>query len=213
MASNPSNSAPQSSQLATGSAAALAQLVDQIAQDHGLTGQTYQQFHMFAVRVRPTVAELWSYAATLHNGAASTLLSTELLAVGERLDAMETLISKEFRLTESHETAFKNLLRHFITTTRTSYDNLDERVKRYVGQYPMQFFVPAYATNDVVAVVINKYIDGQSHQIKSSFRKLLFNEALSNRTLDEFTQVVLKSYSNQPQSVVPIYIKAHLAQL
>ncbi|KDN44980.1 hypothetical protein RSAG8_05153, partial [Rhizoctonia solani AG-8 WAC10335] len=97
--------------------------------------------------------------------------------------------------------------------SKTSYRNLAARAKNFVATYPLQFLMPAYSSDPLVRKAVNAELDRLAHQIRGSFRKLIFAGAVGGRPLVQLTKGIVEMYSNQPSLGTPIQVQAHIAQL
>ncbi|QRV96925.1 hypothetical protein RhiJN_24943 [Ceratobasidium sp. AG-Ba] len=210
------NSSLTASQGSTGllSSAGLAQTVDRLSQDFGLSPQGRQQLHVFTIQANSTIAEMWLFAALLGHETRFQQFTTLIDAQVQRLNQLETLIRHEWQLTKAQEDAIKRALRHLVIVSTTSYRDLSDRMKTYVGRYPGQFSLNLYLTDSAVTVSVNKFIEKDTHQVRGSLRKLIFAAAVGNRSLDGVVTKICTLYTSEyANGLPPISVKAHIAQL
>ncbi|QRV91988.1 hypothetical protein RhiJN_20006 [Ceratobasidium sp. AG-Ba] len=191
------------------SAAELAQTVHRLSQDFGLSAQARQQLHVLATQANSTVRDMWLLAAILGHKARFQQITTLLDAQVQRLSKLETLIRHEWQLTKSQEDAIKRTLRCLIIVSTTSYSDLGDRMKTYLGQHPGRFLPNLYyLTDSAMTVLVNKFIDKDAHQYQ------IFAAAVGNRSLDVVVTKICTLYTSEyTNGLPPIAVKAHIAQL
>ncbi|QRV98448.1 hypothetical protein RhiJN_26467 [Ceratobasidium sp. AG-Ba] len=135
----------------------------------------------------------------------TTLLDVQV----QRLSKLETLIQHKWQLTKSQEDAIKGTLRHLIIVSTTSYSDLCDRMKTYLGRYPGRFSPNLYyLTDSAMTVSVNKFIDKDAHQCQ------MFAAAVGNRRLDAVVTKICTLYTSEyTNGLPPIAVKAHIAQL
>ncbi|QRV90430.1 hypothetical protein RhiJN_18448 [Ceratobasidium sp. AG-Ba] len=193
------------------SAAGLAQTIDRLSQDFSLPAQARHRLLVFATQADSPVRETWLLAAILRHEAHFQQITSLLDAQAQRLTELETLIRDEWQLTKTQKDAIKGALRHLIIVSTTSYSDLGDRMKKYIGQYPGRFSPGLYYLTDSAATVsVNKFIEKDTHQV----RYQIFAAAVGNRCLDVVVTKICTLYTSEyANGLPPIAVKAHIAQL
>ncbi|KAG8790918.1 hypothetical protein FRC12_010651 [Ceratobasidium sp. 428] len=217
MSSQPLSSGfPQPSQpsISMMPAASLALLIDRLSQEHGLDDGARQKLNLFAIQANPSADSLWLYAMALGHGRMFSEVTTLFNTIVEEIGGIRQLVRHEWQLTKGQGDAIKFTQKTLIVETTITFRDLADRTKEYVAQYPLQFSLPMYNTDNAVAAKVNQFIEKDAHQVRGSFRKLIFACAVGTRPLDVAARRIAVLYSNEMNAgPLPVAFKAHIAQL
>ncbi|KAG8757405.1 hypothetical protein FRC12_010318 [Ceratobasidium sp. 428] len=208
-----SNTASAATSGALSSAGVLAHMADRAAQEHGLSGDARQQLYTYIIQCSPSIDLLWAYAAALRSTATSEAAIEKVNELFTKIDTLLKMVHQEYQPSKTQGTMVKKLMRRYTVTTKTGYDTLVERTKKYISQHPTQLSLELYNTDSTVKSVVNKFIQHESYQCRGTFRKAIFNEVLGGRVIADASNRICNLLSAGVSDPPPRYIQAHIAQL
>ncbi|KAJ7325594.1 hypothetical protein DFH08DRAFT_941319 [Mycena albidolilacea] len=136
------------------------------------------------------------YVYTLQN---ESKLDALLVALGETnktLLDLKVFMNENWKLTEEQEKLVKALLRHYLIKPLSSYQTISGYVQTYILKHPATLHLELYKTDPTVKESVNAFITTQINNVKSGFRKALFNSVTPGKimSLKAFACKILDAY-------------------
>ncbi|KAG8683593.1 hypothetical protein FRC11_013335 [Ceratobasidium sp. 423] len=166
------------------SAASLAQTVDRLAQDYGLSHESRQKLFLFAIQSNPAADSLRIFAFMLQNSEALRGVTMAIATLTNQLQTLTGLTRRDWQMAPAQEASVRAMIRNHIISSTTSYDDLNERSKVCTYQ-PIPLIFASVARSSRPGPV---------------------------ESLETIAVGLAKSYSTQFIGA-PVYIQAHIAQL
>ncbi|KAJ7664972.1 hypothetical protein B0H17DRAFT_1143451 [Mycena rosella] len=184
--------------------------IDKLANDAQLSPAHRNAAHAFhKLDIEDCLTTLFVH--TLRNEAK---LDKVLAAIGGNettLSNMKTFLNETWTLTDNQEKLLKGLLRHYLIMPLGSYSTLAGHVQAYILKHLATLHLDLYKTDPTVKETVNVFVGAQAHNIKGTFRKLVFSSVTKKKGLTPFARKILDKYhlpnipDSPPQDVLATF--------
>jgi len=171
----------------------MALWIDELAAEFGLGLDDVTEAHKFSqLRVGEQLTMLYLQNIGKHKSMQDSLSRMDNL--GAAIARMEELSQKSWKPSKAQEKLFKQLLRHYIIQPVSSYKQIPELAKDYIVKNATTLKLQIYGKNTLVTNTINKILTKECNELKSQFRKAVFQSTRDRVPLHDFTEHMVATW-------------------
>ncbi|KAJ3473613.1 hypothetical protein NLI96_g12912 [Meripilus lineatus] len=169
----------------------LTAFINSVADDLAFSGDERQQLHDLALM--PMSYQMVSLmASSLWLQAAHEKIATELEDIKKGLQEVAEHLHNDFRLTTSQKTFIKETVRHFFIRPVPDYNStINDIVQTYMKNNNTKYRLPGYPSDPIVRITADRLINVTKNNMKSNFRRLIWNSIEKRESLKHLTTRVI----------------------
>ncbi|KAJ6538918.1 hypothetical protein B0H10DRAFT_2245516 [Mycena sp. CBHHK59/15] len=167
--------------------------IDKLANEAHLSSAHRLAAHAFS-KLNTEDRIITCYIQGLQNDEKIDSILSSLDATNKGLATIGTFMNETWALTSNQEKILKALLKHYLIMPHVSYRNITGHVQSYILRHLVTLHLGLYKSDPTVKRVINVFLGQQNNNIKSAFRKLIFNSVEQKMALKSFGMKILNAY-------------------
>ncbi|KAF7975492.1 hypothetical protein HWV62_9411 [Athelia sp. TMB] len=176
--------------------------VDQHAAELNLSPTNSRSAHEFAQLSTAEMLVLL-YMQNLSQQQKATAFLDPMKEITSALSRIEGLVRKAWEPSEGQVKLLKELLRHYLIKPVNSYKDLQGFVRDYISKNLEKLKLQIYSKDPLAKRKIDKLLTKEANELKSQFRKSVFDSVRNRTPLHDFAKHMVATY-HMPKRPDPI---------